>query len=152
MNPFAIFRFCVAAPLVLTAAAVAYSIFAEATFPEQWRDILTWNGHGGVVDLDAESLSAGAIVFVAVLGVLALLAIVNQVLLFFYWRPSRLLYLISCVMLFPTVLFLGLTILTPVEYLLLELSTFLAGMALALAYYSPVASRFSRPIPPPLPT
>jgi len=152
MNPFALFRFCVVAPLVLTAASVAYSIFAEATFSEQWRDILTWNGHGSVVDLDVESPSIGVIAFAVVLAMIALLALLNQVLLFFYWGPSRLFYLIGCVAFFPTALLWGLTILTPVEYLLLELSTFFTGMTLALAFYGPVAARFSRPILPPLPT
>jgi len=39
-------------------------------------------------------------------------------------------------------LLFGLTILTPIEYVLYEISAFLSGVTLALAYYSPVAERF----------
>ncbi|MFY8215025.1 MAG: hypothetical protein ACOVMP_00315 [Chthoniobacterales bacterium] len=151
INPFALFRFCVVAPLVLIAGSVAYSIFAEATFSQQWRDILTWNGDGAMIDLNTEVWSAGVIVFAALCGLVMLLALINQVLFFFYWRPSRRLYLLLCFISYPMAFFFGLTILTPVEYVLLETATFLSGMSLALAYYSPVAARFSKPLPPPLP-
>lgn len=75
---------------------------------------------------------------------LAVLLVVNQVLLFFYWGPSRFIYFLSYLLLIPATLLQGLNVFSPVEYFLYEVSTFLSGMTLALAYFSPVAERFSR--------
>ena len=52
-------------------------------------------------------------------------------------------FLITSILLYPAMLLFGLSILTPVEYVLYEIAAFASGVSLALAFYSPVAKRFS---------
>jgi uncharacterized membrane protein (DUF485 family) len=82
--------------------------------------------------------------FMILVAVMALITLVNQVLFYFYWRHSRIIYLISFMTSFLATLLLGVSITTPVENVLNEIATFLSGIALALAYFSPVAERFRR--------
>ena len=143
MNAFTLFRISVVAPLLLSLAGVVYAFFAEATFSQDWKDIFAWNGDGGLIPHSLEDASIGTWIFVLTVGTVALVAFLNQILLFFYWRRSRLIFVITSAFLYPAMLFLGLSILTPVEYVLYELSAFFSGISMALAYYSPVALRFS---------
>ncbi len=142
MNVFFLFRLSVVAPVALTLGGVAYSILAESSFSSEWGDILAWNGDGGMLPDDLGTASGWTWMVIGLLGLAALAALVNQVLLFFYWKLSREIYLASCVLLYPSTMFFGLSVLTPVEYMLYEISAFLSGVTLALAYYSPVAERF----------
>lgn len=142
MNAFLLFRVSVIAPLILSGAGVAYALLAEASFSRDWQDVIAWNGDGDVFPDDPATASVWTWIFIGFFGLAAVVALVNQVLLFFYWKPSRTIYLASCILFYPALLFMGLSILTPVEYMLFELSAFVSGITLALVYYSPVAERF----------
>jgi len=144
MNAFTFFRLSVVGSVVLSLVAVVYSFAAEGTFSQDWRDLMEWNGDGGIFPDDLEEATVWTWIAWGALLVLAFVSLVNQVLLFFYWGPSRLIYLISCIVIYPTTLAFGLSILTPVESMLYELAAFLSGATLALAYYSPVAGHFTR--------
>jgi hypothetical protein len=142
MNIFSVFRLSVVAPIVLSGIGVSYAILAEASFSQDWRDILAWSGDGGIIPDDLGTAPVWTWILIGFFGLAAVVALVNQVLLFFYWKPSRTIYLATCILLSPAMLFMGLSILTPIEYMLYEVSTFISGITLALAYYSPVAERF----------
>ncbi len=142
MTVFSVFRISVVAPIVLSGIGVAYAILAEDSFSQDWQDILAWNGDGGIFSDDLSTASISNWIILGCVGFAALVALLNQVLLFFYWKPSRAIYLVTCILLYPAMLFMGLTVFTPVEYVLYEIAAFISGMTLALAYYSPVAERF----------
>ena len=144
MNPFLIFRLSVVAPIPLCLASAMYASWAEPSFSQNWRDLIAWNGDGGMLPNDFTDASMMTWAYIIVLAVTTLTILVNQVLFYFYWRHSRIVYLISYIILYPLLLLSGISILTPVEYVLYDLATFVSGMALALAYFSPVAERFRR--------
>lgn len=142
MKVFFLFRLSIIAPVALSGIGIAYAILAESSFSQDWQDIITWNGDGGIFPDDLSTATAWTWVIIGVICLTAIIALLNQILLFFYWKPSRTIFLFSCILLYPAMLLFGLSILTPVEYVLYEISAFLSGVTLALAYYSPVAERF----------
>jgi hypothetical protein len=142
MNPFLLFRLAVVLPLILSGAGVIYALAAQELFSQDWQDLIAWNGDGGILPDDWSGTPLTIWLVIGAFGLISLIALVNQALLFFYWKPSRTIFLVSWVLLYPATLLLGLTILTPVENLLYELSALMTGVTLALAYYSPVAERF----------
>ena len=144
MNPFLIFRLSVVAPVPLYLAGVIYASSAEPSFSQSWRDLIAWNGDGGMLPNDFTDASVMSWAFMILVAVMALITLVNQVLFYFYWRHSRIIYLINFMTSFLATLLLGVSITTPVENVLNEIATFLSGIALALAYFSPVAERFRR--------
>lgn len=142
MNAIALFRLSIIAPFALTGIGAAYAIVAMSTFPQDWQDIMEWNGDGGIFPRDISTASAWTWVIIGFIALAAILALVNQILLIFYWKPSRLIYMCSCILFYPMMLLFGLSILTPVEYVVYEIAAFFSGITLALAYYSSVAERF----------
>lgn len=142
VNVFTLFRISVVTPLVLSVLGVAYSFLAEPFFPENWKNLIEWSGDGSVFPDDARAASPWIWLLFGLLALLAIALLINQVLLFFYWKPSRGIYLAGCILSYLSTLLFGLNILPPVEYLLYEVATFLSGITLALAYFSPVAERF----------
>jgi hypothetical protein len=144
MNPFVLFRLSVVAPVPLCIAGVVYASWSYSSFSQNWRDLIAWNGDGGMLPNYFTDASVMTWAFMALVAVMALITLVNQVLFYFYWRYSRVIYLISFITSFPATLLLGLSITTPVENVLNQMATFMSGMALALAYFSPVAERFRR--------
>ena len=144
MNPFVLFRLSVVFPVPLSIAGVVYASSSESSFSQNWRDLIAWHGDGGLLPNDFTDASVMAWVFMLLVAVMALITLVNQVLFYFYWRCSRVIYLISIITSIAATWFLGLSITTPVENVFNEMATFMSGMALALAYFSPVAERFRR--------
>ena len=142
MNAIFLFRLSVVAPVALTGIGIAYAILAEPSFSQDWQDIIAWNGDGSIFPDDLRTATAWTWVIIGVICLAATISLLNQIFLFFFWKPSRTIFLASCILLYPAMLLFGLTILTPVEYFLYEIAAFLSGVTLALAYYSPVAERF----------
>ncbi|MEM9479188.1 MAG: hypothetical protein AAGA58_05930 [Verrucomicrobiota bacterium] len=142
MNVFTLFRVSVVAPILLSGMGVAYATFSQASFSQDWQDILAWNGDGGILPDDLSTAPVWVWIVIWFFGLCALVVFVNQILLFFYFKPSRTIYLVSCVLFYPSMLLWGLSILTPMEYVMYEVSAFISGITLALVYYSPVAERF----------
>ena len=143
MNLFLLFRLSIVLPVILSGAGIVYTMTAHDLFSQDWQDLMAWNGNGGILPDDLSLAPPQVWLIIGAIGSTAAIALVNQVLLFFYWKPSRTIFLVSCALLYPAMLLLGLTILTPVEYLLFELSALFTGVTLALVYYTPVANRFT---------
>ncbi len=148
MNAFLLFRISVVAPILLCLVAALYVQTVEPSLSSQWSDLLAWNGEGGLLPDGIEGASFLTKLLLVAAGVGMVLLLINQVLFFYYWRYSRIIYLMSCLGSYPFLLLSGLAITTPVEEVLFEMATFLSGIALALAYYSPVAERFVQADPP----
>lgn len=142
VNVFTLFRISVVTPIVLSVLGVAYSFLAEPSFSENWKNLIEWSGDGSVFPEDASATSPWIWLLIGFLGLLAIVTLINQVFLFFYWKPSRGIYLAGCILSYLSTLLFGLNVLPPVEYLLYEVATFVSGITLALAYFSPVAERF----------
>jgi hypothetical protein len=143
MSPFALFRISVIAPIVLSIAGTAYAFLAESSFSQDWKDVLAWNGNGEMISHSLGDASAAEWAFMLFAGVIIVVAVVNQILFFFYWKHSRVIFLITWILSYPAILLCGLNVFTPVEYMLYDLAAFISGVSLALAFYSPVARRFT---------
>ena len=63
--------------------------------------------------------------------------------LMLFWNSARLLYLAGFIAFIPLYLALGITVISPIEQVLLDASNVLAGMILALIYFSPIKQRFT---------
>jgi hypothetical protein len=137
------FRLAVASSLLTSIAAMGYSVWAESRFPQEWRDVLSWNGNGGILPYSFDDMSVGQWMALVFICLLVFVILVNDVLFFFYWRYSRAIYLWTSVLGITVTLMCGLLIMTPIEGALYHASLFLSGIALALAYCSPVAERFT---------
>lgn len=141
MNPYIAFRTSVVAAPLIDALAVIYMMSATPSFTQDWQDLLAWSGDGGILT-DEEELAPKDIVMIIVILVYALIALGNQIALFFYWKPSRTIYIILTILGLLATPFLGLTVAPPLEMLGHELSLYISGATLALAYFSPVSERF----------
>ncbi len=142
MNPFNAFRASVVAAAVIAVMTIVYTPAATCTFSQDWQDLLAWSGDGHIFS-DREEFAPRTDIAISVLLVVFLIvAVGNQIALFFYWKPSRLIYLCLTIIGYLTVPFSGLTVSPPLETLGYELTNFFSGVTLALAYFSPVAERF----------
>ncbi len=141
MNPITLFRASVIAAPMIAILAFAYTLAASSSFSQDWQDILAWSGNGGILSKGEEIVMTDIVIMI--LGVILLIvAVGNQIALFFYWKPSRLLFFILTILGFVVTPFLGLTVLPPIETLGYELATFISGITLAMAYFSPVSEKF----------
>ncbi len=141
MNPFTAFRTSVVTAPAIAVFAIIYTLVATSSFSQDWQDVLSWSGDGGVLSEGEELTPSDIAIMVLLIGFL-IVAVGNQIALFFYWKPSRLIYLILTILGFLLTPFFGLTVSPPLETLGYELSVFISGITLALAYFSPVAERF----------
>jgi hypothetical protein len=141
MNSFTAFRTSIIVAPIIALLALIYTTVAIPTFSQDWQDLLSWAGDGGVF-VDGDEFSSSDIALLVGLIALTFVALGNQVALFFYWRPSRSIFLGLTILGFVATPFLGLTVAPPMETFGYELSIFISGMTLALAYFSPVAERF----------
>ena len=105
----------VVAPVPLYIAGAVYASWSESSFSQNWRDLIAWNGDGGMLPNDFTDASAMTWAFMLLVAVMSLIILVNQVLFYFYWRYSRVIYLISFMTSFLATWFLGLSITTPVK-------------------------------------
>lgn len=141
MNPITLFRASVIAAPVIAVLAFAYTLAAPSSFSQDWQDILAWSGNGSILSKGEEIVTTDIVIMI--LGVILLIvAVGNQIALFFYWKPSRLLFFILTILGFVVTPFLGLTVSPPLETLGYELAAFISGITLAMAYFSPVSEKF----------
>lgn len=156
MTPLLAFRISVIAAPVLSLLAALYTLIATPYFSQDWQDLLAWSMDGSVFpecpseeeelpplpDLAAFLLSGLALVL------FGLVAVANQIALYFFWPPSRPIYLALCLVGFTLTPLMGLFVSPPLEMLGMELSIFISGITLAMAYFCPeIADRFVKKAP-----
>jgi hypothetical protein len=148
MSPIAVFRWSLVLSPAVGVAGAVYSLLAASHFSQDWQDLITWNGDGAWLlagsPEDIEDISGIEWLTVGALLAFILVAIINQIAMYFFWPPSRHIYAIVCVIGFPLTLGGGLTVQPPAETLGYELSAFIAGVTLAMAYLPPVGEKFKR--------
>lgn len=129
---------------ILAIIAVIYTELAQDEFSQDWKDLLSWSGDGGLFSMsESESMSANAMIGIVFCLILLVVGIANQIAMFFFWRLSRHIFAILCLLGFVATLSLGLLVSPPIESFLMELSLFISGVTLALCYFSdPVVHRF----------
>ena len=148
MSPSAIFRCSLVLSPAVGVAGAVYSLMTASHFSQDWQDLLAWNGDGAWLlagsPEDIEDISGIEWLTVGALLAFFLVAIANQIAMYFFWPPSRHIYAIVCVIGYGLTPFFGLTVQPPLETLGYELSAFIAGVTLAMAYLPPVAEKFKR--------
>ncbi len=145
MSPISVFRWSLVLSPAVGIAGMVYTHLAFSHFSQDWQDLIAWSGNGSwLPDEASEEIDGVTLLMVGGLLSFALAAVANQIAMYFFWPPSRHIYSLFCVIGYPLTLGLGLTVLPPVEMLSYELSAFIAGVTLAMAYLPPVADRFTR--------
>lgn len=142
MNPVFLFRLSILLHWACSGAGILYALVAESFFPQDWQDLMAWNGNGSVFPENLREASVPIGILIGAITLFALISTANQVFLLFFWKPARSIYLASCIIQYPMILLFGLSILSPVEVMFYEMAALLSGVTLALAFYSPVADRF----------
>ena len=92
--------------------------------------------------------TAGVNALGVVLGILVLLLIalfIAWIGLFLFWRPARLIYLVVTVLALAVMPFFGPYVETGLSYTLTEATSIVAGIILALIYWSPLRDLFEKP-------
>ncbi len=145
MSPITVFRWSLVLSPAAAIAGAIYSLLAFSHFSQDWQDLITWNGDGSWIPMDdSVELGASELLFIGAFLTFALAAIANQIAMFFFWPPSRHIYAIVWVIGYGLTLGLGLAVQPPLETVGYQLSAFIGGVTLAMAYLPPVADRFRR--------
>lgn len=145
MSPTTIFRWTLVLSPAIAVVGGVYSLVAASHFSQDWQDLIAWNGDGSWLPMEApEEVGGNELLMVGALLAFLVVAVANQIAMFFFWSPSRHTYAVLCVIGFSLTLALGLTVQPPLETLCYGLSEFVAGVTLAMAYLPPVAERFRR--------
>jgi len=147
MKPLTIYRLSLVIAPLLAILGVIYTEIAQDGFSQDWRDLLSWSGDGGVFnvvyDESGEIIDSNEILTIVTFVILFVMGGINQIAMFFFWKPSRHIFSILCVFGFVATPCLGLLVSPPIENLLMELSLFISGVTLALCYFSdPIVNRF----------
>jgi hypothetical protein len=93
----------------------------------------------------AESQGERALVMLRVVFPLIILSLVSSIGLFFFWRPSRILYLISSVLWLLLLPFFGPNVDAGWGKVFEDAGLVVSGVILALVYFSPLKSFYERP-------
>lgn len=111
---------------------------------ENWQTLLEWDGNGSILDgLEHSEPTLIALVATFSVIVVLLLALVwNTIGIFLFWPSSRWLYLALSLIAYLSIPIWGITVITPWALLASELGTYIAGILLALMFFSPLATRF----------
>lgn len=129
-------RLLIIAEVVLGIGSVVAYYLGETSLPEALR----------FFESEKFDDTAGpALIIVLGLMVLLLLAlIVAWIGLFVFWQPARLLYLVTTVLALLLMPFFGPYVETGLSYTLTEAASIVAGIILALVYFSPLKELYER--------
>lgn len=130
-------------------AAIASGMMAAypGDISGDWKTVLEWHGDGSYLSPVLDSTFAGGGGQLALLGlalVLGLFAVATQIGIFLFWRFARPSYAVLTAFLILFTLFSGLSVMTPTEAALFELSLLLDGAVLAMSYLSPIKAHFQK--------
>jgi len=147
MSASTVFRMSVVLSPLLAIAGVLYFLTTSPHLSTEWQTLLEWSGDGAMIFLNEvpENPSPIDITIASAFALILIAIVINQIALFFYRSWARTVYLWANIAGFALTPFLGLSIALPLETLFTEMSIFVSGITLALAYFSPVAEKFRRP-------
>lgn len=95
------------------------------------QGILAWGGHKSAIDLPEWFWNG-----------LLLLIIVSYIGMFLLRKAFRTLFLVVTIALFPLSLIGGMSVITGMEVVIIDISTLLSGFIIALAYFSNLKEKF----------
>ncbi len=139
------FRILVLASLLSTIGGIAVQFSAVEQVSHDWKTLLEWHGDGGLFERlpDEVSESSGGLVLGVFVAFVAF-ALVAQIGMLFFWPFARLGFLVTTLIWTAMLPMMGLSVMLPIEGMLYGIATLCDGASLAMAYFSPISSRFSR--------
>lgn len=140
--PKTLFRLLVIGEIVLGILTIIVHTLTESTLPPPLLEYVESQPSGSITGLDI-------FLFAAAAGILIML-VVSSVGLLVFWRPSRLLYLLTLVVALLIAPLLGPEVNTGWEAPFDEAASVVSGAILALAYFSPIKVLFEKPANPSL--
>jgi len=142
MNSSTLFRVAVIAEPITAILAGFQTALLTPMYSEDWQLLLAWSGDGGMFN-NGEELHARDVILISLALAIFVIYLANQIGLFFYWKPSRLIYVFITATGFALAPFLGLTVAPPMEVFWTQLSALISGITLALLFFSPISDRFA---------
>ena len=130
------FRVILASSVAAGIVGIIVTVLSEASLPFELQSYASRQSDGPFSGQDILAL----IIWVPAM-VISLIAAIGM---FFFWRPARVLALIGTLLALVALPFSEPFVATGLATLFNEGSSILWGMALALAYWSPLAQRFAR--------
>ncbi len=131
------FRVVLASSVAAAVVGIITMVLSEASLPFELQRYVSKQSAGPISARDLIML----VIWVPAM-VLSLIAAIGM---FFFWRPARMLALIGTLLALAAVPFSSPIVATGIATLFNEISSISWGMVLALAYWSPIATRFEKP-------
>jgi len=130
------FRVILASSVAAGIVGIIVTVLSEASLPFELQSYMSRQSGGPFSELDM----LGFVIWVPAM-VISLIAAIGM---FLFWRPARVLALIGTLLALVALPFSEPFVATGLATLFNEGSSILWGMALALAYWSPLTQRFAR--------
>jgi hypothetical protein len=130
-------RTLIVAEIALGIISIVVSLVTESSLPEPLRAFLE-------VDSEAD-VTAQEMVLLAVAIPLIGLLLVSSIGLFFFWRPARILYLITMIVGLLLTPFFGPYVDAGWGTMFEDAAVIISGVILALVYFSPLKGSYEKP-------
>ncbi|GMU20107.1 MAG: hypothetical protein AMXMBFR13_02070 [Phycisphaerae bacterium] len=130
-------RTLIVAEIGIGIISIVVSLFTESMLPEPLRAFLE-------AESEAE-ITAREMVMIAAAIPLIILLLVSSIGLFFFWRPARILYLLTVVLGLAMTPLLGPYVDSGWATTFEEIAVIISGVILALVYYSPLRDLYEKP-------
>lgn len=152
MNVKKLYRICIVTSLVLLQLGIIYSQFIFSPESKEIEILFSWDGYGGLLYNRPGKNSSGLNIFLLPLFLVAIVAYLAGIIgMYFFKRWARTTIVILTIASFIYYLFMGIIVSLPSVILLHELSTFLTGIFICMAYLPPLNKEFITPKKDPTP-
>jgi hypothetical protein len=137
MSSRGVLRTLIVAEVGLVVLSVVGSLLTEVLLPEPLQAYLETEFEGDLTTFEVAMLVAAV--------PLVILWLVSSIGLFFFWRPARLLYVVTMIFGMLATPFFGPYVDAGLGAMLEDAATIMSGVILALVYFSPVKELFGGP-------
>lgn len=141
-----VFRLLAALSLVVVIASGVATAF-PGDVSSDWEAALAWHGNGAAgMDFYEATLESdyGPILLWSIGIAFLLFVAATQIGIFLFWRFARPSYAVLATLMFLYSPFAGLSVMTPVQTALWELTLFLDGAIVAMSYLPPINGYFKK--------
>ena len=134
MSSRGVLRTLIVAEVGLVVLSIVGSLLTESLLPEPLRAYVATEFEGEITTRDVAMVAAAV--------PLLILWLVSTIGLFFFWRPARMLYVVTMIFGLLAMPFFGPYVDVGLGAMLEDAATIISGVILALVYFSPVKELF----------
>jgi hypothetical protein len=130
-------RTLIVAEIVIGIISIVVSSFTESTLPEPLRAF-------SEAQTESEITTRGVAMIAAAIALIILL-LVSSIGLFFFWRPARILYLLTLILGIAMTPFFGPYVDAGLGTAFEDIAVVISGVILGLVYFSPLRELYEKP-------